>query len=139
MQLSETVAKVIALATAIDDYWDIELPKRHANYPLVSPGEDSGPPPPEEQELSDLLTGLPEDQLYKLVLLAHLGRGGFGTDDLPGHYEDMVERFPTTEEAVAQMLGMGGLGDYLVDGQAKLEKSGTDIDHLMLSPIDARR
>ncbi len=51
MKLSETVSEVIALAEAIRNYWDAELPKRHPDYPFVHPGEDDGPPPPEEQKL----------------------------------------------------------------------------------------
>ena len=49
MKLSETVKEVIALAEVIRNYWDTELPKRHPDYPFVHPGEDSGPPPPEEE------------------------------------------------------------------------------------------
>jgi hypothetical protein len=49
MMFSQTAAEVIGLATAIRGYWNTELPKRHPNYPVVSLGEDSGPPPPPEE------------------------------------------------------------------------------------------
>jgi hypothetical protein len=77
MKLSETAARMVELATAIRDYWSTELPKRHLHYPIVSPGEDSGPSPPEEAELRDFLAGLSEEKIYKLLLLLYLGRGEF--------------------------------------------------------------
>ena len=86
MKLSETAATVIDLATAIRDYWNTELPKRHRNYPVVSAGEDSGPPPPEEAKLRSFLEKLPDEEIYKLILLMYVGRGDFGTDDLAMHY-----------------------------------------------------
>ena len=82
MKLSETVAEVISLAAAIRDYWNTELPKRHPNYPVVSLGEESGPSPPEEGELSRLFEGLSDEEVYELILLMYLGRGDFGTNDL---------------------------------------------------------
>jgi len=72
MKLSQAAEKVISLATAIQEYWDRELPKRYANYPLVAPGEDSGPPPPEEAELREFLESLPTDDLHKLALPIYL-------------------------------------------------------------------
>src|SRR5208283_1381136 len=113
MKFSETATEVIALATAIRNYWDTELPKRHPNYPVVSPGEDSGPPPPEQQTLRNLLASLPEDDIYKLALLMYLGRGDFGAEDLAGHYETLKKRFATPDWAVAQLLGKAPLADYL--------------------------
>ena len=82
MKLSETVNEVIALAEAIRTYWDAELPKRHPDYPWVHPGEDDGPPPPEQKKLEDLLASLPEDVVYKLALLMFVGPRGLGGDDL---------------------------------------------------------
>jgi hypothetical protein len=61
MKLAETTEEVIALAQAVRDYWNAELPRRHPNYPIINPGEDSGPPPPEEKKLRNLLARLPED------------------------------------------------------------------------------
>lgn len=138
MKLSETAEKVIALATAIRSYWDTELPKRHPNYPVVSPGEDSGPPPPEEKKLRDLLASLPEDVVYGLALLMYLGRGDFGTDDLAGHYETLKKRFARLDRAVSQMMGKAPLADYLADGMAELKKSGIDVDDLTFTSVNSR-
>ena len=33
MKFSETLDAVIALAETIRDYWNVELPKRHPDYP----------------------------------------------------------------------------------------------------------
>jgi hypothetical protein len=59
MKLSDTARKVIALAEAIHDYWEAELPKRYPDYPYVHEGEEDGPPPPEEKKLKRLLARLP--------------------------------------------------------------------------------
>src|SRR5947209_17797467 len=104
MKLSETAKEVIALAEAIRNYWDAELPKRHPHYPFVHPGEDSGPPPPEEKRLRDLLASLPDDDVYKLALIMHLGRGDFGTEDLVGNFEALKETFGKPELAASQMV-----------------------------------
>ena len=40
MKLSDTIKKVIPLAEAIHDYWEIELPKRYRDYPFVHEGEE---------------------------------------------------------------------------------------------------
>src|SRR5438067_8662212 len=104
MKLSETAAEVISLATAIHNYWDSELPKRHPNYPVIAPGEDSGPPPPEKSRLKSLLASLSEDDIYKLALLMYLGRGDFRTIDLAAHYEMLKERFPNPDWAISQLV-----------------------------------
>jgi hypothetical protein len=104
MKLSEAAKEVIALAEAIGRYWDAELPKRHPDYPFVRAGEDSGPPPPEEKQLKELLARLPADIVYQLALLMYLGRGDFGTDDLPGHYKAITETFPKPARATSQMI-----------------------------------
>jgi hypothetical protein len=137
MKLSEAVKQVIALAAAIQQYWDTELPKRHRDYPFVSPGEDSGPPPPEENQLRDLLASLPVDVLQQLVLLVYLGRGDFGTDDLAGRYESLKGRFAQPERAVLQLMSQASLADYLTDGLAELGKHGIDVDQLALTSVSS--
>jgi hypothetical protein len=139
MKLSETANEVIALAESIRNYWDTELPKRHPDYPLVNPGEDSGPPPPEERKLKDLLTSLPEDAVYQLALIMYIGRGDFGTDDLAGHYEALKETFGKPDGAVSQMIEKASLADYLTDGLAELKKNGADVDHLTPVSVDSGR
>ena len=138
MKFSETAAKVISLATVIRDYWNTELPKRHPGYPVVSPGEDSGPSPPEEAELKRFLEKLPDDAIYKLVLLMYLGRGDFGTDELALHYETLKQRFQKRERAISQMEGKAPLADYLGDGMAELRKKGIDLDELMFASASTR-
>ncbi len=135
MKLSEAAKEVIVLAEAIRTYWDTELPKRHPHYPFIHLGEDSGPPPPEEQKLKDLLASLPEDAIYKLALIMYLGRGDFGTDDLAGRYQALRETFGNPRWAASQMMGKTPLADYLTDGLAELRKAGIDMDQLSFAPV----
>jgi hypothetical protein len=137
MKLLETAKEVGALAEAIRNYWDAELPKRHPDYPIVHPGEDSGPPPPEEKKLKDLLANLPEDVLYKLALIMYLGRGDFGTDDLTGHYEALKKTFGKPDGIASQMMAKAPLADYLADGLAELKRNGIDVDHLTFMSINS--
>lgn len=137
MKLSDAIAEVIRLATAIREYWNAELPKRHPLYPVVSPGEDSGPPPPQESQLRRFLDDLSDEQIYQLILVMYLGRGDFGTDDLTKHYRMVKDRFPRRESAIAQMVGKAPLADYLTDGSAELHGSGIDIDQLAFEPVES--
>jgi len=143
MKLSEVAEKVIALAQARRDYWETELPKRHRNYHFVEPGEDSGPPPPQEAELQKLLSGLPKDAVYKLILIVYLGRGDFDASSLGEHLasrlEDIKTTFPRAEQAVRQMMGKLSLGDYLTDGLDELKKHGIDANRLVPTPAKQRR
>jgi hypothetical protein len=139
MKLSETASKVIALAEAIRNYWDTELPKRHPDYPFVHPGEDSGPPPPEEKKLKSLLARLPGDVLYELALIMHLGQGEFGTDDLAAHYQVLKRRYGKPGSAAAQLRENAALADDLTDGLAELKKAGIDVDQLTFTSAKARR
>jgi hypothetical protein len=138
MKLSQAAKKVIALAQAIREYWDAELPKRHPDYPLVHPGEDSGPPPPEEKKLRDFLSRLPEDVIYQLALIMDLGRGDFETNDLAGHYETLKETFGKPDRAASQMMAKAPLAEYLTDGLAQLKKNGIDVDHLTFMPVNSK-
>ena len=128
MKFSETLDTVIALAETIRDYWNIELPKRHPDYPWVHPGEDSGSPPPEEKILTEFLLGLPEEDIYKIALVLSVGRWQFGTDDLASHYEEMKERFGNPDEAVALLVSKASLADCLEAGLAELKKDRIDVD-----------
>ncbi len=135
MKLSETAKQVIGLAEAIRNYWDTELPKRHPDYPLVHPGEDSGPPPPEQKKLDKLLASLPEDVIYKLALIMKIGRGDFGPDDLAGHYQALKETFVKPEWAASQMMEKAPLADYLTDGLTELKRNGINVDQLTFTPV----
>jgi hypothetical protein len=137
MKLSETAANVIDLATVIRDYWNTELPKRHPNYPVVHPGEDSGPSPPEEANLRSFLEKLTDDEIYKLILLMYLGRGDFGTENLAMRYRTLKDRFRKRELAISQMEGKAPLADYLTDGMAELQKNNIDLDHLTFASVES--
>jgi hypothetical protein len=139
MKFSETVTDVISLATAIRNYWDTELPKRHPTFPIVLPGEDSGPPPPEQQQLRSLLTALPEDDIFKLTLLMHLGRRDLGTNNLEQHLEALKQHIRNPDRAVAQLMGKALLANYLRDGLAELTKSGIDADQLAPTEVGSDR
>ena len=135
MKLSETTKEVIALAEAIRDYWDTELPKRHPDYPFVHPGEDSGPPPPEEAKLKELLARQSEDVIYKLAMIMSLGQGYYGTDDLADRFQEMKDKYGTPDWAITMMMGHAALADYLKDGLDELNKNGIDVDHLTFMPV----
>jgi hypothetical protein len=131
MELSKIAREVISLSEEIQAYWDTELPKRHRDYPIVRPGEDSGPPPPAEKRLRDLLASLPNDAIYTLALVMYVGRGDFGTDDLAAHYKELKKMIGRSTLAVSrQMIEKASLADHLRDGLAELKKSGIDVDHL---------
>jgi|HubBroStandDraft_6_1064221.scaffolds.fasta_scaffold18189_4 hypothetical protein len=130
MKFSKTAARVITLAGQVQDYWNTELPKRHPSYPIISPEEDSGPPPPQQAKLKELLASLSIEEIQKLIFLMYLGRGDFGTNDLATHYEAVKKRFRKPEQAISQMTGKVPLADYLADGMAELSKHGLDVDNL---------
>jgi hypothetical protein len=136
MKLSEAAREVIDQARAIRAYWDAELPKRHPNFPLVNPGEDSGPPPPEEDELRKLLASLPAEDVYKLALMMHLGRGDFGTDELAENFENLKASLETPELAMTHLINKAPLAEYLSDGLEELERHGIDVDQLDLVPVN---
>jgi hypothetical protein len=137
MKFSETTKEVISLAEAIRSYWDAELPKHHPDYPWIHSGEDSGPAPPEEKKLMDLLDKLSEADIYKLITIMYLGRGDFGTDNLTESYEQMRSTFESPAIAASQMMGKGPLADYLADGLAELKKNGIDVDQFMSYAINS--
>jgi hypothetical protein len=130
MKLSETVQEVIRLAEQIRSYWEEELPKRHPDYPLVHPGDDDGPPPPQERELHDLLKRLPSDTVFALALLADLAHGQVEPDDLAGRYKEVKADLQTRSQAIALLLDTVTLGEDLTDGLAALRENGLDVDAL---------
>jgi hypothetical protein len=136
MKFSKTVNKVIALAEAIRDYWDTELPKRHPDYPFVNPDEEDGPPPPEEKKLKAFLARLPEEDIYKLALIMDLGRGRIGTDDLAGPYQELKETLARRDWAIAQLM-TPPTAAYLNEGLDQLRIAGIDVDHLPLTSVSS--
>lgn len=137
MQFTETATQIIDLASAAQNYWETELPKRHPNYPIVDLFEDSGPPPPEEAALKELLERLPDEQVYKLLLVMYLGRGDFQADELAKQHDYLEERFRKREWAISQMRGKAPLADYLTDGLAELKKNGIDLDQMHFASVVA--
>jgi hypothetical protein len=132
-KLQENAKKAINLAQAIRSYWERELPKRHPQYPIVNPDEDSGPPPPQEKKLRELLNRLPEETVYKLGLIMYVGRGDFDTSDLSAEYQTIKENFGSPAALIAQMMAQAPLADYLEEGMAILSSQHIDLDKLDLS------
>ncbi len=139
MKLSEIVNQVIRLAEAVRTYWETELPKRHRDYPIVRPGEDSGPPPPEEKTLRDLLASLPEDVIYKLALILEVARGMVDIRNLAAGYQEVQESYDSAAEAAAYMADFVGLDDDLSDGLAELNKHKINIDKMNFKPAKSRK
>ena len=134
VQLSDAIQRVIQLATAVRDYWDAELPKRHPNYPIIRSGDDSGPPPPEEAELRQLFQSLPPEDVYTIMAVMYLGRGDFSPAGLSEERRELKKAFPTADHAVNQMMAKGPLADYLLDGLNALAAAGIDLDTVHLAP-----
>lgn len=139
MKLSEAATRVIDLARKVHDYYAAELPKWHPNYPLVGPGEESAPPPPEEKELRAFLAALPAEMISQLTLIMYLGRGDFGTEDLAESYEALNGTTGVSELAVSQMMDTAPLGDYLSDGLEELRKHRINVDRLPLKKAKVRK
>jgi hypothetical protein len=139
MKLSEVLKKVLPLAEAIRDYWDRELPKRHPDYPLENPGEESGPPPPEEQELRDFLASLPGEMVYKVATVASLWRAGPDLSRLGEEYQALEEMFEYPEMMISYLVETGALADQLIDALAELKKRKINVDKLNFAPAKARK
>jgi hypothetical protein len=139
MRLSEAVNRVIDLARKVREYYATELPKRHPNYPLVGPDEESAPPPPEEKELRKFLSTLSDEMIYRLILIMYLGREDFGVDDLARQYETLRSGFSDSEYAVTQMMNAAPLADQLLDGLDELRKHGIDVNELPLKKARGRK
>ena len=139
MKLSEAIEKVIGLAKIIREYWETELPKRHPDYPVMNPGEQPLPPPPEEKKLAKLFASLPKDTVYQIGLLMDLGRGFFSVSELADHYKRLKDDFDSPSDLAALLTGKVTLADYLEDGLAELKKHNIDVDNLPLKPDKAHK
>src|SRR5258708_872080 len=122
MKLSEAAERVIGLAKVIREYWETELPKRHPGYPVMNPGEQPLPPPPEEKKLAKLFASLPEDMVYQIGLLMYLGRGDFDVHELADYYKTLKENFDSATALASRLIDKAPLADYLQDGLAELQK-----------------
>ena len=144
MNLSDVVNKVIDLSGKIRDYYDVEMPKRFPNYPLINSAagesEEDVPPPPEARELSDFLASLPEETIYQLYLLMHLGRWVFSANDLAENYERLKKSVETAENAVFEMTAFEDtLGDNLLDALEELRQYKINVDKLPLRKARVRK
>jgi hypothetical protein len=139
MTLSAAAHKVIDLAREVRDYYATELPRRHPDYPIVSPFATRVPPPPAERKLQAFLETLSDEMIYQLLMIMYLGRGDFGTDDLAGYYEGLRGTFGDPEHAVSQMMGKGPLADYLLDGLEELREHEIDVNKMPLKKVKLRK
>ncbi len=144
MNISEVVNKVIDLSGKIRDYYDAEMPKRFPDYPLINSAagesEEDVPPPPEEKELSEFLASLPEETIYQLYLLWHLGRWAFSANDLAENYERLKNRVETAEHAVFEMTTFEDtLGDNLLDALEELRQHKINVDKMPLKKAKTRK
>jgi hypothetical protein len=133
MKLSEAVRDIIRLGDASRAYWDRELRRHHPHYPMIHPGEDEPPPPPEDAQIQAVLNSLSEDQLYSLILLMYVGRGNYRTDQLPSAYQAMKESFPSKELIIGRMTGDTWLAADLADAMEQIKKHHIDPDNLKLT------
>jgi hypothetical protein len=138
MTLLAAAHKVIDLAREVRDYYATELPKRHPNYPLVGPDEETAPSPPAERELGAFLASLPNEMVYQLLLIMYLGREDFGTDDLAGCYEEL-QAFGDPGYAISEMMDQAPLADYLSDGLEELSKHTIDVNKMPLKKARLRK
>jgi hypothetical protein len=138
MTLSAAAHKVIGLAREVHDYYDTELPKRHPNYPLVGPDEETAPSPPAERELRAFLASLSNEMVYQLLLVMYLGRADFGTDDLAGYYEEL-QAYGDPGYAVSEMMDQASLADDLSDGLEELGKHRIDVNKMPLKKAKLRK
>src|SRR5262249_52687609 len=121
------IRRAIPLSKATCDYWEVEKPKRHPKYPFIQPGEDDGPPPPEQVQLEALLDGLSDEDVYRLKLLIECGRWEFG----PDRFAEKLQEIKESEEAKFLVWRMGrdlDLWMQLEYGLDQLRKHGIDVD-----------
>lgn len=137
--LSRAASQVMDYARKIRAYYNTELPKRHPNYPLVDPRDRLTPAPPEQEELDEYLTSLPEETVYQLLLLMYLGRGDYDTVELAGNYRYLKEMFHEPRLAANQMMDKAPLAKYLATGLDKLHKDGLDADKLLAKLVKTRK
>jgi hypothetical protein len=130
MRFSELVHEIIRLGDASRTYWDRELPKHHAHYPVIGAGENPVPPPPEDAQIETLLKSEPDDQLFALALLMYVGRGDFSADHLQPAYQDVKEVLASRDLAIGQLTANKALAEYLTDALDEIHKRRIDLDSL---------
>jgi len=139
VKFAEAAERVIALARKIRAYWEVELPKRHPDYPLIHIDDEPVPQPPENAKLEEFLKKLSPEMIYRLLLVMHLGRGDFGTANLGERCDELKITFGTPERAISQLMHKAALADYLTVGLSKLKESQIDLDKLSMKAGRARK
>ena len=133
MTITTATERILPLARAIQEYWEAELPKRHPKYPLVDPNADDGPPPPETEQLRQLLEQLPENTLYKLEFILSPGRARFDKSRLESRYQELRDEYDAPF-LIVHMLDNVHLADELEYGMETLNERGIGLDQLDLIP-----
>jgi hypothetical protein len=139
VKFAEAAERVIALARKIRAYWEVELPKRHPDYPLIHIDDKPVPQPPEYAKLEEFLKRLPPEMIYQLLLVMHLGRGDFGTANLGERFDELKITFGTPERVISQLTQKAALGDYLAVGLDKLKNSKIDMNKLSMKASRSRK
>ncbi|MBL8798122.1 MAG: DUF3775 domain-containing protein [Planctomycetia bacterium] len=139
MRLSEATQRVIELARKISDYYTVELPKWHPQYPVVGQDEPTAPPPPEEVKLKDFLDSLPAEVVYQILAIMDLGREDIDAAELTGNYETLKEQYGDPQDAAALMLSNAALADQLTDGLAELQRRQISVDRLPSKKAGVRK
>ena len=126
MMLSENLPEIIALAKAADDHWEREFDKG-GTYPP----EEGGPLLPEQVRLKELLSSLPQEQLYALLTVAYLGRGNSKrVEELDAYRQRMVEQWAGAR-LPSILVDTATLAGELADGLGKLAAKGMNIDSVV--------
>jgi len=132
MKLSEIVARVIALASAVDEVDDAYF-KTLPGYPCINAADLVKLPPravAERKELRDFLAGLSPATIYALVVLMDIGRRWFGTEDLLWCYEDVGHQYPKLAAAVRYLLSKDIVFN-LIEGLRCLSEDKIDVDRVL--------
>lgn len=82
---------------------------------------------------------LPEDTIYQLRLLAHLGSGFVRLDELPAAYEELKSSPANWAWAVSALLDRATLAGDLSDGLEELKQRGISVDKLPLKRSKSRK
>ena len=88
-----------------------------------------------QQELTEYINGLNEDQQIELVALAWLGRGTYDLSE----WNDALEtaRNEHNKRTTQYLLGLPLLGDYLEEGLAAFGESIVDMDDTREPPRES--
>ena len=136
MPFTDMLRRVIELSTAIREYWETELPKRHPNYPIVgTEGDDDGPPPPESADLQSLFQTLGVAEVSSLLAIIDLGRKRWKPAELTDRARTFAAKMSDTEPWISRLMDDYSLAENLQNGLDLLSRKGVDIDTLL--PVSA--